>query len=176
MVLLETAGHAADAHQVGLLENPTFWVAVSLVIFLAIVWIKGRPAISQGIGAKIDAIRAEIEEAERLKEEALSLLAQYQRQHREALEQAEAIIENAKAEAKRIKAQATKRMDEQLARREAQAMDKIRQAEETAVKEVRAAAVELALAAAETVLVKEIAKNGDPQLQKAIDGLASRLH
>lgn len=177
MVLLQTASHAADAaHDVGLLENTYTWVAVALVIFLAIVWFKGRPAIKQGIGAKIDAIRTEIEEAERLKEEALALLAQYQRQHREALEQAEAIIENAKEEAKRIKAQATKRLDEQLARREAQAMDKIRQAEENAVKEVRAAAVDVAIQAVETVLVKEIAKNGDPQLQKAIDSLPQRLH
>lgn len=160
----------------GLFANTTFWVAVALVLFFALIWWKGRQAIADGLAARIDEIRREIAEAEQLKEESLALLAKYQRQHKEALEQAEAIVENAKAEAKTMKAQATKRLDEQLARREAQAMDKIRQAEENALKEVRAAAVDLAIAASERVLRDTVAEKGDPRLAQAIEALPKRLH
>lgn len=168
MVLMATGG--------GIFASTTFWVAVALVLFFALIWWKGRQGIASGLAARIDEIRREIQEAEQLKEEALALLAKYQRQHKEALEQAEAIVENAKAEAKTMKAQATKRLDEQLARREAQAMDKIRQAEENALKEVRGAAVDLAIAASERVLRDIVAAKGDPRLARAIEDLPKRLH
>ena len=69
-----------------LINDPTFWVAIAFVLFVIAVFKPIRGAMLGGLDAKIAEIRQEVEEAEKLREAAQSLLANYQRQQRQALQ------------------------------------------------------------------------------------------
>lgn len=160
-----------------LLQDSTFWTAVAFVIFvLLIVW-KARGAVAGAVNSRIDAIKAELDQAESLKEEANAALAQIKKQQSDAVKQAEEIVTNAKAEVKTMKAEARKRLDESLTRREAQAMDKIAQAEAHAVQEVRNLAVDLAMAASTQILSEKMSgAGGNKSIDNAIAGLKDKLN
>ncbi|MBL4645099.1 MAG: ATP F0F1 synthase subunit B, partial [Rhizobiales bacterium] len=81
--------------------DATFWALVGLVLFLAlIIYLKVPGKMGEALDKRSDAIRSELEDARRLREEAQALLAEYQRKQREAEREAEDIINQAKREAK----------------------------------------------------------------------------
>src|ERR1700731_1122419 len=132
-----------------------FWVAVAFVVFLGgLIYLGVHEMALKYIDQRRDKIKAELDEARRLKEEAQALLAQYQRKQREAEQEAAAILAGATAEAGRMLAEAKAKMEEFVARRNKMAESKIAQAEAQALADVRAAAAEAAVAAAEKVLVQ----------------------
>src|SRR6266849_4561543 len=106
-----------------------FWVAVAFVVFLGgRRIIKKKKMMIKFIDQRRDRIKAELDEALRLKEEAQALLAQYQRKQREAEQEAAGIIAGASAEAERMMAEAKIKMEEFVARRGKMAEAKIAQA------------------------------------------------
>jgi len=135
-----------------MLQDPTFWVAVAFFLFIAAVGKKGVAAASSALDARGKAIGAEIQEAEKLREEAQSLLAEYKRKQRDALSEAEEILDHAKLEAQRLTAKAEADIEAALRRREQAALDKIAQAEAKALQEVRNRAIDVAMAAAAKLL------------------------
>ena len=84
----------------------THIVAIALVIFLALVWWKGRHAILGGIDKKIAQIRTEIDDAGRLREEAERLYAENAKKAENSDAESAAIVAQAKAEAERMQADA----------------------------------------------------------------------
>ena len=59
-----------------MLATPEFWVAISFVGFVALIIYFGAPKmIAKALDDRADRIRAELEEARRLREEAQNLLA-----------------------------------------------------------------------------------------------------
>ncbi len=133
--------------------NAEFWVAVAFIIFVALMFYMGlHRNILDSLDQRSARIKAELDEALRLKEEAQKLLAEYQRRHGEAEREAEAIIATARTEAERAAADAKTKVEELVARRTKMAETKIAQAEAQALAEVRAAAADAAVAAAATIL------------------------
>ena len=97
--------------------NAEFWVAVAFVIFVGFLLYMGvHRTILDALDQRSARIKAELDEALRLKEEASNLLAAYRRKHAEAEREAEAIIGTAKIEAERIAADAKSKMEELVAR------------------------------------------------------------
>lgn len=127
--------------------DPTFWVAVSFVLFVALVIWKGSSAIVAGLDNRAAEIQRKLDEAQQLREEAQAAKADYQRRQRDALQEAEAILDDAKAAAQRMRADAETKLEQALARREQLAMEKIAAAEAKALAEVRSQMVDLAVAA-----------------------------
>jgi F-type H+-transporting ATPase subunit b len=127
--------------------GPSEAVAVAFVIFVILVLWKGMSKITVGLDKRADDIRAQLDEAQKLREEAQAALAGYQRQQRDALAEAEEIIAHAKEEAERLKKDAAATLEATLKRREEQAVDRIAQAEAKALQDVRNQAVDLAIAA-----------------------------
>ncbi|MBL6600687.1 MAG: F0F1 ATP synthase subunit B [Alphaproteobacteria bacterium] len=127
--------------------GPSEAVAVAFVIFVVLVLWKGMAKITVGLDKRADDIRAQLDDAQKLREEAQAALAGYQRQQRDALAEAEEIISQAKGEAERLKIDATASLEATLKRREEQAVDRIAQAEAKALQDVRNQAVDLAIAA-----------------------------
>jgi len=135
------------------LADPVFWVMIAFIAFVALVIYKGVPGmVGNALDARADAIRNELDEARRLRDEAQSLLADYERKSREAESEAQAIIEQAKRESEALAAETRKSLSESVERRTKLAEEKIARAEAQAVSEVRASAVENAIAAAEKIL------------------------
>ncbi len=130
-----------------------FWVAASFFIFLGVLGYFGiHKKVAEALDQRRDRIKAELDEAARLREEAHQLLQHYQRKQQEAEGEAELIISGAKAEAERMAVDAKAKMEEFVARRTKMAETKIAQAEAQALADVRAAAAEAGVAAAEKIL------------------------
>src|ERR1043166_2491832 len=153
------------------LKDAETWVAVAFVIFIGVLIYYGihRTAV-KALDDRSARIKAELEEARRLKDEAQALLAEYQRKQQEAEREAAGIIAGAKAEAERLAAEAKTRAEDFLARRTKMAETKIAQAEAQALADVRAAAADTAAAAAETILTQTVkGKVADDLLNKGIE-------
>ena len=135
------------------LGDPTTWVFIAVVIFLlALLYFGIHKKIAGALDARADAIRSELDEARRLREEAQALLASYQRKQKEAEAQAEEIVKQARSDAENMATQARKDLAERLERRAEQAEAKIANAEAQALGEVKAKAADLAMDAAENIL------------------------
>jgi F-type H+-transporting ATPase subunit b len=134
-------------------HEPENWVAVCFVIFLGVLAYVGvHRKMLDALDHRSARIKAELDEARRLRDEAGKLLADYQKKQREAEREAEAIVADAKAEAGRVAAEARVKMEEFVARRTKLAEAKIGQAEAQALADVRAAAADAAVTAAEKIL------------------------
>ena len=155
-----------------------FWVAVAFVIFLAVlVYVGAHKTILDTLDKRRARIKAELDEAVRLKDEAKALLAEYQHKRADAQKEADAIIEAAKADAERLAAEAAAKLEEFVARRTKMAETKIGQAEAQALADVRSAAAEAAVSAAEKVLIQSAkGKVSDTLLARGIEDVKKKLN
>ena len=155
-----------------------FWVAVAFVAFaLILVYYKVPKLIAKALDDRAEAIRKELDEARRLREEAQALLADYQKKHRDVGQEADAIVEQARREAEALAQETRASLKDTLERRTRLAEDKIARAEAQAVDDVRASAIDAAVAAAERILREKTAGSGAAALiDQSIRDLKGRLN
>lgn len=160
-----------------LLQDNHFWVGVALITLLAILGFVGvHKTLWKALGDAGDRVQAQLDEADKLRAEAQTLLSQIQTQRAEAERAASEMLANAKSEAKRLEAEAKDKLAEQIKRRGELAERKIATAEAQATADVRAAAADLAAQMAEQVLVARAAgAKTDPLIDAAIGQLGSKL-
>lgn len=160
-----------------MIGKPEFWVLLAFVIFVALLWKKIAAAFVGMLDARTEKIRQELDEAQRLREEAQSLLASYQRRQRDAQKEAEEIIAHAREEADRLRRQAAADLEASMKRREAQAVDRIAQAEAAAMQEVRTLTVDLAIAASRKLLSENLPQSQqDALVAQAVAELPRHLN
>ena len=160
-----------------LIHDPEFWVAVAFVIVVVGGGYKLAPTIAKALDDRAARIKAELEEAQRLRDDAQKTLAEYQRKQREAVAEAATILAGATAEAERMMTEAKAKMEEFIARRSKMAETKIAQAEAQALADVRAAAAEAAVSAAQTILTQTVKGDvADRLIVKGIDDVKSKLN
>jgi F-type H+-transporting ATPase subunit b len=162
---------------VSLLQNPEVWVFVGVLLFFVLVtFLKVPGSAAKALDARAARIQASLDEAERLRTEALALLESLKTQRAEAEAQAAHLLRDAEAEARQLEAQARAKLEEQIARRTALADRRIAQAEAQAAADVKAAAAELATAMAAAVLRDRLAGlSADPLIDRAVTQLGTRL-
>ncbi len=159
------------------LHDPELWIAVAFVVFIAAA---GRP-IARGINKMLDErgarIKADLDEARRLRDEAQALLAQYAAKQKDAAREVADILTHAREEAEIFRKEGVANLTAALARRERMVLDKITQAEAQAVAEVRGQAVDLAVVAAGRILEEQMKgpRAGD-LIDQAIAELDRKLH
>lgn len=160
-----------------MLQDPTFWVAVSFVIFVALTYKKVGGLIGGALDQRGARIRAELEEAQRLREDAEKVLLECQKRQLEAESEAEKILAYAREEAERVRVRAETEVQNAVKRREAQAVDRIAQAESQALAEVRNVAVDLAIAATRQLFNDRLAAGQpDPLLDNSLKTLRTALN
>jgi len=160
-----------------ILQNPEFWVAVAFVVVVFGGGYKAWPLITSSLDERAQKIKAELEEAQRLREDAERTLAEYQRKQRDALKEAADIVAHAKAEAERFGRKAAKDLEEALERRTRQAEEKIAQEETKALAEVRGIAIDVAMSAARQIIAEQLdAAAGSRLIDDAIHALPQQLH
>lgn len=137
-------------------KTPEFWVLAAFVVFFVLMGKKLVQLIGGALDDRAQAIRKQLDEAEKLKNDAEAALAEYRRKQQDALKEAEAILALSRTEAQALETEQKAAIEQRLKRREAQALDKIAQAEAQATAQVRDAAIELALAATRRVLVEKV--------------------
>lgn len=144
-----------------MLSNPTFWVAVSTVIFIGLALKMGAAsAVTSALDGRGKLIAAELAEAKRLRMEAEALLAEYEAKRKAAEAEAAGIVAQAKSDAERLAKEAEAKLADFVARRTRTAEEKIAQAETQATNDVRSAAAEAATRAAEMVLRQQMSGAG----------------
>src|SRR3954466_9358840 len=95
-----------------------FWVAVAFVILMAIfAYVGVHRTVLTALDHRRDRIKAELDDARRLKDEAAKLLAESRARHASAEREAQDIITNARAEAERIASEAKAKMEDFVTRR-----------------------------------------------------------
>jgi F-type H+-transporting ATPase subunit b len=158
--------------------EPEFWVAVAFVILMVLFGYLGiHRTVLRTLDHRSERIKAELDDARRLKEEAAKLLAEYQARRTSAEREAEEIIASARAEAERIAAEAKTKMEDFVARRTKTAESKIALAEAQALADVRAAAADAAVAAASTILSQSVkGEVADELLSKGIAEVRAKLN
>ena len=160
------------------LYNTNFVVTVAFIGFVALVLYLGVPKmLGKMLDARADGIRAELEEARSLREEAKALLASYEKKQAEVQAQADRIVEAARVEAAAAAEQAKADIKNSVARRMVAAEEQIASAEAAAIKGVRDEAIVVAVAAARDIIANQMtAADGNGLIDDAIDQVGTKLH
>ncbi|HZZ59941.1 MAG TPA: ATP F0F1 synthase subunit B [Roseiarcus sp.] len=158
--------------------GPELFVLLGFIIFIGIlIYVGAHRRILQALDARGEAIKAELGEAAKLRDEATALLASFEKKSAEAEANAAAIVSEARAQAEQMAKDAAERMNEFIARRTRQAEAKIALAEAQAAADVRAAAADRAAKAAESVLREQMqGEAGVDLVAREISGVKSRLN
>ncbi|WP_103332513.1 F0F1 ATP synthase subunit B [Pseudotabrizicola formosa] len=160
------------------LRNTDFVVSIAFLVFIGILlYFKVPSRITGMLDARAVQIKADLEEARALRDEAKALLASYERKQKEVKEQSDRIVAGARAEAESAALQAKADMQNAIARRLAAAEEQIQAAENSAVRAVREEAISVAVAAAGAVLAKQMtAENAQASIDAAIKQVDAKLH
>ena len=161
-----------------MLSQPEFWVAVAFVVLMIVFIYVGVPGVvTKALDHRADRIKAELDDARRLKQEAANLLQEYQARRASAEREAQDIVAAAKVDAERIASEAKTKMEDFVARRTKTAENKIALAEAQALADVRAAAADAAVTAASTILSQTVkGQVADDLLAKGITEVREKLN
>lgn len=160
-----------------MLEDPKLWVAVAFVGFVALAWKPLGRFLAKALDERGDAIRKELDEAKRLREEASAVLASYQQRQQDVLKEAEALLAHARDEAARLSREAEADLKKNVEARRTQAMERIAQAETQAIREVQNHIIDLAVNAARTVIQQQLDKGAaDALITLAVADIEKKIH
>ena len=159
-------------------RNTDFVVLLAFVVFVAVLVHFKVPAMIGGLlDKRAEQIRAELNEARELREEAQKLLASYERKHREVAEQAERIVKHAHEEAATAAEEAKASLAASVERRLKAAEEQIAAAEAAALREVREHAMQIAVAAAGDAIADALsASDANGLIEAAIKDVEAKLH
>lgn len=155
--------HEVEPHALGI--APGGWVALAILVLIGVaIWKKAPAMLTSGLDKSIAEIKAQLEEARTLRAEAEALRQEYASKIANAEKDAAAMIEHARHEAEAIVAKAEKDTTDLIARREKMAEDKIAAAERGAVAELRAKAADAAAVAARGLIARNHGADADKAL------------
>jgi F-type H+-transporting ATPase subunit b len=163
-------------HEASFFSEPSSWVFIAFVLFFVLFGRKLWSALAGILDARTATVKAELEEAARLRREAEAMLRDAEKQRTDALAEAKLLIDGARTEASRVAAATAAEAEAGAKRREQMAMDRIAAAEKAAVDQVRLAAAEVATTAARQVISEGLSTEADARLvDQAIMQLPSAL-
>ena len=140
--------------------DASFWVAISFIIFLgALIYLKIPQKINSSLTGKIDDIKKELEEAEKLKNEARNLLSEYENKIDRSKKESKEIISVAKMESEKAVIEKTQKFYKIIDERKKKINLKINQMKENALKDIKNASIKIAIEATENLIRNSIDKN-----------------
>jgi F-type H+-transporting ATPase subunit b len=160
------------------LANSDFVVLIAFLLFVGVlVYFKVPSLLGAMLDKRAETIRAELEEARRLREEAQELRASFERKKAEVKEQAERIVAKAKADAEMAAQQARAELEATIARRLRTAEDQIGAAEAAAVRAIRDQAVAVSISASAELIARNLSADDAAKLiEQSIGTVGARLH
>ncbi len=146
------APSAIAAGDGGLLTNPTFWMAISFLLFIIMAIKPIMKAALSVLDARVKEIENRLKEASRLKEEALEMRAQAERTQHEAHEEAQRLIDYAQKDAQLIRTQGQENLEKTIAKKQAALEQRIKMMETRALSALRAQTAEISAKALEQLI------------------------
>jgi F-type H+-transporting ATPase subunit b len=156
---------------------PPFFVAVSFLLFVAlVVWIGLPGSILNALDERSANIQKELDEARILHEEAQSLLAKEKRKLEKCDEEVKEILKKASDQAVLLAENSKKTLEEEIQRKQKQADLKISQARDEAIRDVKSKATDLSVIIAKEYLKENIDDKISSELvDKSIEDLKRNL-
>ena len=140
--------------------DATFWVAISFFIFFGIlIYLKVPQKINITITNQINKIKKELDNAEKLKEEAKNLLSDYENNIDKSIKESKEIIDIAKKENEKIIIEKTKKFHQIIEERKKNNEQKIFQMKENALKDIKNISVKISIKAVENLIKNSIDEN-----------------
>lgn len=156
--------------------DTSFWYFVSFVIFAGLV---GKPVwrmIRDGLTSKQASIRLELDEASRIKDEAIEMLRDVKVKQQESAQRAQKILDRANIEARRIQDDAMEEIDQFFKSQERQFYERLSAAEKSAVLDVNDRIVTMAVEISREVVKYRMDKDLDSKVvENVVDELKKRL-
>ena len=139
--------------------DATFWIAISFFIFFAIlIYLKVPQKMNNSLSDKIDEIKKELEEAEKLKEEAKNLFADYENKIDKSKKETKEIIDSAKKESEKAIIEKTKKFHKIIEERKKSNEQKIVQMKENALKDIKNLSVKVSIKTVENLIENSLDK------------------
>ena len=157
--------------------DSTFWVAVSFVIFFGgLIYLKIPQKINEILNKLILDIKNEIDESERLRTEAKTLLDNAQNKLDKAESVKNEIIDQAKKDSDRLIISLNDKFHKSSDLKKNLAENKINQIKENAIKEIKNASIKIAVDSAKKIITTSIDKSKlDTLFQKDLDETKKEL-
>ncbi len=134
-------------------RDPEFWVAMGFLLFVALLlYLKVQKSAAAALDARGAKIKADLDDAARLRAEAEALLAAAQARFAGSAAEAQGIVDQAHRNAREIAETGARDLDALIARRTKGAEDRIAAAQRAAEASLRARAVDMATAQARELL------------------------
>ena len=147
--------------------DATFWVAISFFIFFGVlIYLKVPQKINITMTNQINEIKKELDNAEKLKEEAKNLLSDYENNIDKSIKESKEIIDIAKKENEKIIIEKTKKFHQIIEERKKNNEQKIFQMKENALKDIKNISVKISMETVENLIKNSIDKN---KLEKIYD-------
>ena len=139
--------------------DATFWVAVSFLIFLGLLfYLKVPQKIDGSLSESIKKIRGEIENAEKLKDEAKHILSEYETKLSKSKEEVKNLLKEAENQSQKNIIKTNEDFHKVLENRKKTAEEKIKQMKFQAVKDMKNLSVDIAISSVEKIIKNSIDK------------------
>jgi F-type H+-transporting ATPase subunit b len=155
--------------------NELIWGAIGFLVVFFFLWRLGLPAIKKAMDDRTERIRNDLDQAERQRTEADTLLSEYRAQLADAKNESARIIEEARQQADALKRDQEARLQSELADLRARATADIDSAKAQAISDLRGEVAQLAIGAAEIVVGRNLDQAAQVQLvEDYINQVAAR--
>ena len=139
--------------------DATFWVAISFLIFiLLLIYFKIPSKVKNVLDENIIQIKNQIEESEKLKEEAKHKLADYENRIVSSKSEIQNMIREANEQAEKNIIRSNEIFHKQVEIRKKNTEEKIKQLKNQAIKDVKNAAIYIAFESIEKLMLNSIGK------------------
>lgn len=150
------------------------WGGISFLALLYLLHRFAYPHVKQGMEARTERIRADLQASETAKSEAETVLAEYRAQLNDARSEAGRIIEEARQAADQLKRDQEARLQAELAEMRQRAINDIEVAKTQAMADLRVEVAQLAIGAAESIVKRNLDADTQNQLvEDYIDRVAA---
>ena len=140
--------------------DATFWVGVSFILFFGIlIYLKIPQKINEILNKLINDIKNEIEESEKLRSEAKTLLDSSQAKLNSAQVESKKIIDQAKKESENLIIEINDKFHKSSEIKKSLAENKISQMKEAALKEIKDSSIRLAVESVKKIISTSIDKS-----------------
>ena len=140
--------------------DATFWVTISFFIFLGIlIYFKIPQKIKNLLDQNILTIRNQINEAEKLKEDAKNILIEHEKKISNSKKEVQNMIDKANEEAEKNVIRVNQEFYRVMENRKKNAEEKIKQLKNQATKDIKNASVKIALESVEKLIKNSLNKS-----------------
>tara|TARA_Y100000590_G_C15601696_1_gene970340 strand:- start:16 stop:513 length:498 start_codon:yes stop_codon:yes gene_type:complete len=139
--------------------DATFWVAISFFIFLGVLfYLKVPQKVDKSLNESIKKIQDDVNNAEKLKDEAKSILSEYETKVSKSKEEIQILIQKAEEKAEKNLIKTNEEFHKIIENRKKAADDKIKQMKSQAIKDIKNLSVEISILAVEKIIKNSIDK------------------